>query len=221
LQLLARMTRMTSSLAFACSALAIGCTSAQKKPLVSAALSEDETRRESFEATVRELDENPAYVDEFFRITLHHPKTLDRLLYNTATHLHQRPLADRAAHQLVKAPDGLKMTLIATLDASRGEQAALDATSAAIEERPGITADALVQRERAVRRTVRALIEETQHNASARRAFLAALEENRHGVAALLASNPDVMASLMKAIGAEGVERGKDELESFLGALED
>jgi hypothetical protein len=70
---------------------------------------------------------------------------------------------------LVKAPDGLTMTLIATLDASRDEEAALDATSAAIETRPGITVDSWVQRER----------------------------------------------------GEQGVERGKDELESFLGALDD
>jgi hypothetical protein len=200
---------------------AVACTPAQKRPVVATALDNTETRRESFEATLRELDEHPEYVDEFFEITLRHPKTLDRLFWNNAQHAHHEPLARLNAERLVDAPPGLKTVLIATLDASQDRQQALEATAEAIESRPALTVRALVQRERALRRTMHELLAVAQRDPAVQRAFLAAMMEDRQAVANVLASDPEVMGALFKALGGVGLRRGQSELESFLSALDD
>jgi hypothetical protein len=53
----------------------LGCSAGAQKPAISTALANDEMRAETFEATLRALDENPAYVDELFAASLHHPVT--------------------------------------------------------------------------------------------------------------------------------------------------
>jgi hypothetical protein len=201
--------------------LSVGCTAAQKRPAVAATLENTETRHESFEATLRVLDAHPEYVDELFMHALEHPATLDRLLHDTAQHLHEGTLATRTAAQLAETPAGLKATLIAALERIQERPAAMQAAAEAIEERPELTVAALVTRDIAVRRTVHALVQEAQHNPQARRAFLAAMDENRVGTAAVLTSDPAVMADLFKAIAKSGVRRGKNEFETFLSALDD
>jgi hypothetical protein len=104
-----------AALALAFAALGVACTPAQKKPMIETAFSNRETRHESFEATLRELDQNPKYVDELFKMTLKHPSTLDRLLQNTAQQLRHEEFARRSAAHLVAEPEGLKATLIATM----------------------------------------------------------------------------------------------------------
>jgi hypothetical protein len=188
--------------------LASGCTSAQKRPLVATALDDAEMRHESFEATLRVLDEHPDYVDEFFQLSLQHPRTLDRLLHATAHQLEQEDFARHAAERLTEAPQGLEMTLIASLDAMQDEPEAKAATARAIEQRPQATVAALVQRDRALRATIRALVEEIQHNPEAQRVFVVALEENSRGMAAVLTKHPDAMLTLLKAIGKSGLRNG-------------
>jgi len=209
------------TLASSAALFAAACTPSQKQPLVATALDNTETRGESFEATLRELDENPKYVDEFFELSLKHPKTLDRLLWNTAQNAHHEPLARLTALRLVGAPEGLKTVLIATLDASQDKPEALEAMSRAIENRPALTVRALVQREQAVRRTVHELLAQAERDPAVRSAFLAAMMEDRRMVASVLASDPEVMGALFKALGGVGLRRGQNELESLLTALDD
>jgi hypothetical protein len=205
----------------AAASLALSCTPAQKRPVVATALDNTETRRESFEATLRELDDHPEYVDEFFEASLRHPKTLDRLFWNTAQHAHREPLARLTAEHLVEAPPGLEMVLIATLDASKEEPEALEATARAIESRPAMTVRAMVQREQALRRAMHELIAVAQRDPAVRRAFLAAMMADRDGVANVLASDAEVMGALFKSLGGVGLRRGQSELESLLSALDD
>ncbi len=184
--------------------------------MVATALDNTETRRESFEATLRVLDANPQYVDELFQQSLRHPSTLDRLLQNTARQLREEQLARHAARHLAAHPDSLKMTLVATLDEVEDQPDAMNAIAAAIEERPEITARVMVQRESAVRRALAALIQEVRRNPKAEAYFMAALRENSQGMAAVLTKNPDEMGVLFTAIGKSGVRRGSNEFQEFL-----
>jgi len=118
-----------------CSMLA-ACTPAQKKPAIATALSADETRHESFEATLRELDEHPEYVDEMFQLSLKHPAMLDRLLSDTAQELSDDAFARRVAAHLAAHPESLRATLVATLIEINGKPAPSDAAAQAIEARP-------------------------------------------------------------------------------------
>jgi hypothetical protein len=202
------------------STVLVACTPAQKKPVVATALAADETRHESFEATLRELDEHPEYVDEMFQLSLKHPAMLDRLLENTAMQLSDEAFARRSAEHIAAHPDGLKGTLAATLVVIRNKPNALDAAAQAIEEHPEEGAYMITRRERAVRNTIHALVELIQHDAGAQQAFVVALDENRDLTAAVLARHPEVMGRLFKAIAKRGVDRGQDKLAAFVDSLE-
>lgn len=211
---IARRTKIACCIAL--SVVGLACSPAQKRPVVATALDDPEMRRESFEATLRVLDANPQYVDELFQKTLAHPKTLDRLLQNTARQLRDEKLARHAARHLTAHPESLKMTLIASLDEMADQPDAMNATAAAIEERSDITARAMVQRETAVRRALRALLQEVQRNPKAEEYFLTALRENSQTMAAVLTKHPDEMGVLFTAIGKSGVRRGSNEFQAFL-----
>jgi hypothetical protein len=197
------------------------CTAAQKRPAVATALDNAETRHESFEATLRVLDEHPEYVDEMFAQSLHHPPMFDRLLDNTTWHLTDEAFARRTATHLAREPEALRMTLLATLIVIQDQPEALGATADAIQERPDVTVKAMVQRETTVRRTVHALVAEMQHNPRAQRMFVDALRENSEGMAAVLTANPDAMTALFKAIGKLGLRHGSNEFQAFLSELKD
>jgi hypothetical protein len=128
-----------------CASAAVGCTPAQKKPMVSTALSDRETRHESFEATLRELDQHPEYVDELFQLALAHPATLDRLLHDTAQELRDQGFARRAAGHLASEPEGLKATLIATMYEIQHEPRAQQAFIAALDETRDLNAAVLAR----------------------------------------------------------------------------
>lgn len=128
-------------------ALALACTVPQKKTAVAASLDDPERRRESFEATLRLLDEHPEYVDEFFRLALErHPATLGRFLQNSARTLDDsEQLAEWTAVELVQEPRSLHRILVETLDAAADRQPARAAIARAIGDRPALAARALAE----------------------------------------------------------------------------
>ncbi len=199
--------------------VAIACAASSQKPAVDAALSNDALRPESLEATLRVLDQHPEYVDELFALTLKHPKTLDRFLQNTARKLSDDALSRLTARRLADHPEGLRQILIATLDEVSDEPAPLGAVSEAIRERPQIAAMVLVQHDESVRRTLKALMSEVGKNRDARRSFLLGVQENSVAMAAVIAQDPNVMASLLRAFGKVGLKAGKTELEALLEAV--
>jgi hypothetical protein len=95
------------------------CSVAQKKTAVEVTTDDAGRRREAFEATLRVLDEKPAYVDEFFELARKHPATLGRFLRNNARALDERWLAEIAAEELVRAPAGLRQVMVSTVDAAQ------------------------------------------------------------------------------------------------------
>jgi hypothetical protein len=198
----------------------VACGAGAQKPAISTALDNDKLRHESFEATLRVLDEHPVYVDEFFAAARRHPATLDRFLRDTAHELERDQFARFTGDRLVLDPPGLKQVLIATLDAASGKAAALRAASEAMAARPQLAAIVVVQSDASIRGNLRALLQEVLKNPEARRSFLIALSENGDAMASILAPNPAVMAALVKAFARVGVSKGEKEFAALAKALE-
>jgi hypothetical protein len=124
--------------------LAAACSTSSKAEITDKAMADDERRQEILEATLRVLDDNPAYVDELFKKTLRHPRTLDRFLANTARGLSDRELAERVGAHLTQHPNGLRRVMIETLDAAQKRPDAQLAIVDAMEARAKIAAKYLV-----------------------------------------------------------------------------
>lgn len=196
------------------------CSAGAQKPAISGALENESMRRESFEATLRVLDEHPEYVDEFFATARRHPRTLDRFMKNAASELERDEFARLVAKRLTESPRGLKQVLIATLDEASDEPAALQAISEAMAERPQLAAIVVVQSDASLRRTLRALLLEVLKNPEARRSFLAGLAENSDSLAQVIAPNPDVLRALVAAWVKVKLSKGEKEVLALLKALE-
>ncbi|RYZ06900.1 MAG: hypothetical protein EOO73_14000 [Myxococcales bacterium] len=200
--------------------ITLGCSARVQKPALDAAFANDEMRAETFEATLRALDEHPQYVDELFQATLSHPVTLDRFLRATGRELERDEFARFTAERLVAEPKGLKRTLIAVLDEASDDPPALKAASEAMAERAQVSAIVVVQSDASIRGNLRALLQEALKNPEARKSFLKGVAENADAMARLIAPNPDVMAALLKAFGRVGVDKAKGEIEAAAKALE-
>jgi hypothetical protein len=211
---------MRGAIARSIGLLLLGCSAGAQKPAIATALDSDELRAESFEATLRVLDEHPRYVDEFLATAQRHPKTLDRFLAGTARELRRDELARFVAKRLAADPEGLEMILIATLDEASDDPAALRAISGAMAERPQLAAIAVVQSDETIRSSLRALLREVLKNPEARRSFVTAVAENSDAMARILAPNSDVMATLIKAFAGVGVANAEKELEALSKALQ-
>jgi hypothetical protein len=190
--------------------LLLGCSAGAQKPALDTAWKDSKLRGESFEATLRILDEHPEYVPEFLEIAQHHESALEAILDDTARRLKDDGLARRNANHLAKYPDSLKQTLIAAFDRISGEPAALDGAAQAMAARPQVAAIVITQREDALRSTLRALVGEVMKNAKARQWFLRGMAENSPQLTALIAQDPEVMAAFAKAVANVGVAKGKE-----------
>jgi hypothetical protein len=204
------------SLLFCCA-----CSASTQKPAVETVLSSPATRTESFEATLRVLDEHPEYVDELFARARKHRPTLERLLEDNAVDLADNDLARRTAAHLAMHPAGLYRTMLKTLDAISDKQLAMAAVAKAMTERPQVAAMVITQREEATISTLTALVKEVQKNDRARRAFLTGVEDNSDALARLLVANPRVLGALVKAMGSAGASKGRAELAALGKALGD
>jgi hypothetical protein len=198
-----------------------GCSAGAQKPAIETALDNDKVRAESFEATLRVLDEHPTYVDEFLTLARNrHPATLDRFLRDTAHELERDEFARFTANRLVLDPAGTKQILIATLDAASDKPAVLHAMSEAMAARPQLSAIVVVQSDVTIRSTLHALMQEVAKNPEARRSFLAAISENADAMAQILAPNSAVLAVLLKAFARAGVKNADKEMAALVKALQ-
>src|SRR5258706_14662262 len=99
--------------------LLCACGPRATQVVVGKAMGPDKSRHDTMEGTLRVLDENPGYVDEFFQLARRHPATLDRFIADTARDLHEPELSQRTAKHLVRNPDGLRRILVDPLDPAR------------------------------------------------------------------------------------------------------
>jgi len=194
--------------------LVLGCSAGTQKPALETALEAPDMRRETFEATLRVLDDHPEYVPELLELAMHHERALEAMLDDTARRLQDDGFARRTANHLAKYPDGLKQTLIATLDRISGESAALGGAAQAMAARPQVAAIVITQREDAVRSTLHALVVEVMKNAQARQWFLRGMAENSPQLTSIIAQDPEVLGAFAKAAASVGAAKGKEAIKS-------
>ena len=196
-----------------------GCSAAAQKPVLQTAWGDASVRHDSFDATLRVLDEHPEYVHEFLGQALQHPVALNAFLEDTATRLEEDSLARATAKHLAVHPKGLKQVLIATLDAVSDQPAGEDGAAQAMAARPQLAAIVITQREDALRPTLHQLVLEVSKNERARRWFLQGMAENSDELTRLVANDPEVLKAFVKALGRVGLSKGKAELAAFLKAF--
>lgn len=150
-------------------ALALGgCATSSKAKLLDVAFDKPERRHELFEANLRVLDDNPEYVDEFFALARHHPKTLGRFAENQSRALDDDKLAAMTARHLVAHPASLRTVMQQSMDAASGNAAAKKAISEAIDSRAETAADIMVDDPTALAAMTRALAGKAVHDKAAR-----------------------------------------------------
>jgi hypothetical protein len=220
------MTRSTRRLALAAGlalplVAVLACTVGQKKSAVLGATSDAGRRRDLFEATLRALDEKPEYVDEFFRLALHHRPTLERFIENTAATLDEKPLAGMTAAALVRHPAGLREILVQTLDAAK-DAGARRAIAKAIAERPKEAARAMAERPDTIEQATRATVDAIAARPEVQGAFLSAMRARQDAVARLITAEPDLAVGLarafLRASAGESASGLREKLRALLGA---
>lgn len=129
-------------------AAVLACTVPQKRKAIDATMQDAERRHESFEATLRVLDEHPEYVEEFFRLAQdRHPATLGRFLRATVSEIDHSPrLTEWTAAELARQPPALEKIMVATLEAADRREASRAAIAQAVGTRPKLAARALAER---------------------------------------------------------------------------
>jgi len=200
-----------------CSLLVIvaGCHASEQKPAMQAAWQSPQVRHESFEATLRVLDEHPEWVPELMDVAVTHA-AIEAILQDTVRRLEEDGFSRKTAKHLAADPKALKQILIATLDAVSDQPAGEDAAAQAMASRPQLAAIVISQREDALKSTLHALVEEVRKNARARAWFLQAMTADSAQLTELLASDSRVAGAFAKALAHVGVEKSKDAVEKAL-----
>ncbi len=178
--------------------VAAGCgTSVEtKRKAMGLALNEEPTRGEFFEATLRELDAHPEYVDQFFQVALNHRPTLERFIANTVAHLHEKELAALTASYLAKDPDALYTILVQTLD-HVDQRASQKAIASAIEDRAELSAQAIATRPSAIRTVTLSMVDVVANNPEGRDAFRAAMKQRKQQLAQIIATDPETLSGMV------------------------
>jgi uncharacterized coiled-coil protein SlyX len=192
-----------------------------RRALLDEVVDTEPSRRDTFEATLRVLDEHPEYIDELFKLMLEHPTTLNRFLAINASGLDDAQYAALMARHLVRHPEPLTEVMVQVLIAAKDKPEAQQAMALAMEKQPRLNAEALTSRSTAVSASTRALLEALLARPEARGAYLAVLRERKEQVAELLLSDAETMAALMGALAEQGVEDSAlaDQLRSLVEGL--
>ena len=198
-----------------------GCSVGQKQNLLETAFDDDGRRQEFFEATLRVLDENPEYVDEFFVHAKKHPKTMDRFVSNTARDLRDEKLAAMTAKHLAKNPESLKQVLVQTLEAAKTDAKARQAIATAIEEKSALATDVIADRPSAVAASLEGTVDAIADKPEARAAFLAAMQKTAPAISRYLANNPKTLKVMTKAFLKVALRDAKNTVAEVLHELDD
>jgi hypothetical protein len=144
------------------------CATSGKAKLITVAFEDQGRRRDLFEATLRVLDRNPEWVDEFYALARSHRPTLEGFIENTARDLSNEKLATITARHLAAHPAGLRTILERSMDAASDHPAAKKAIAEAVRSRAEIAAKIMVDHPEALRAMTRALAEKATADENAR-----------------------------------------------------
>jgi hypothetical protein len=187
-------------------ALAAGCSTAQKKSLISTAIEDKGQRQQALEATIRVFDENPEYVDEMFALMINHKTSLNRFLTVSASGLDDPKFSALMARHLVKEPKALAETFVQLLEAAKDAPEARKAMAGAMMQRPALVAETVLSRPEALTPTMVAIVDALQSHPEAQGAFLAAMRERKDRITSLLLSDKETLAAVMAAMARQGVK---------------
>lgn len=193
-----------------------GCSASVEKPFIHAALADPALRAKTFEATARELDEHPAYVDEFYQVSRRHPPASDRFMMNSARDLHEVEIARKMAQLLAEKPDSLQRILVETVDATRPHPKARAAFDRALVERHAAVADILTDSPEAVQTTMEFSIDQAMKKNGAREALLNAMRARASELADILIHDPNTLHAVLDAI----IKRGGNDKIALKAILE-
>lgn len=205
------MQRKTWSVGLCIGALLVACGVGPKKEAAHAALTSmpDDQRRQTFEATVRVLDEKPEFVDEFYAVAKQHPVTFGRFMANTTRDLHEPELAKTNGELLVRHPDSLEQTLIATTHAALPLKDARKALNKAMAETAPQQVDILTDDADVLARVLAASLQIIDQKPRARTAMIAAVRKNRTRIVALVKDDPELSKELAEELAGGVIDKVK------------
>lgn len=194
----------------------VACGAGAKQEVAETALTKmsPESRRTSFEATLRVLDENPELVDELYAVTRKHPVTMTRFTANTARDLREPELARITGELLAKNPESLEQTLVTTTDIivhTEKKDPARKAMSSAMAARAEQMVDVLTDDPQATTKMVRASLAMLEKKPQAKSAMLTAVKNNREGIVAFVKSDPGLAKDMGEELVKEVLGIDKDE----------
>lgn len=106
-----------------------GCS---KETLLRSALEDPEERKDTFQLTLKILDEHPEYVDELFVLAREHDATFDELVRQVAVALDDPAFAAKVASKLAGQPKAVELITRAMLVEARNNPELRRALAAAI-----------------------------------------------------------------------------------------
>lgn len=204
-----RSIRVLAALAplfVACALLACGTATKQQVAETALTSMSDEARHESFEATLRVLDENPELVDELYEVARRHRPTFRRFLANASRDLHEPELATMTADLLTRHPDSLAEVLVRTTDATVRRAEARKAMSRAVASRAPETVDVLTDDAKSLSRVLTATLSALEEKPAARTAALAAVRENRGRIVAFVKNDEQLVKEMTEELIREVVD---------------
>jgi hypothetical protein len=202
-----------------------GCTASQKKSVAKAAVKTmpAEDRRETFEATARLLDENPALTKEAYDVMKKHPQTMTRLMELAMTDLENPEDAKNMAEMMSKHPAALEQTLRAMADAASHSPEARQAINRGIAAKAPVMVDIITDDQQALAKSLSAGMTVIEKKPKAKANVQSAVRANRAQIIAFVKNDKELAKELTEELIREAV-KDKPTLEKMLratGAIDD
>lgn len=180
----------------------VACGTTQKQQLIETTASAmgPEERASTFEATARVLDENPEYIDEFYRVVRKHPKTMSRFFARATPDLKSEPVAETQAKLIVEKPASLEAVLKATIDAMVEKPKARAVLAKVMAAKATTVADMVTDDPTAMIATMNATVAAVEGKPAAQPPFFTAMKASAPRVAAILAKDPSTLAVLTQEL---------------------
>ncbi len=193
--------------------LAIACGVGGKKDAAHAAINtmSVEERRETFEATLRILDEEPELVDELYATTRRHPKTFSRIMENATRDLREEEVAKLTAQLLARHPESVEQTLVRSTDEIAKSKESRAAMRRAIEKRSDKTVDILTDDADTLARLVAVSLAILEKKPAARKAMLLAVRRNRERLVEFVKDDPPLAKDLAEQFLRGVIDDTKEE----------
>ena len=195
-----------------CGACGVGA----EKSAIDAALEKPALRAQTFEATMRALDQHPDWVDELYRVARRHPPTMNRFVANDTRDLREKDLARTTAADLAENPASLERIFIETIDASHGHPEARAAIARAVAARHEALSAIVTDFPPALRETMNASVDDAAKKQPAREALLQSMRERSPEIASLIVNDPPTLKALVTAMA----KASGGDAKAFLKTLE-